>query len=238
MRRKLLLFFIPAVAATLRLIGTKKSIGRRRTDGRSLTVRDRTAGVTENYLLYVMIPLWVVTGLLDYIWHRKTSIETTSGVTESAIHALMMTEAGLPMVLGLFLEINAGVILLMIAAFFAHAATAIWDVAFAVARREVTPNEQHTHSFLEVLPFCAVSFVICLHSAQFLALFGAGSEKPRFELKRKNPPLPRSYIVGMLGGVAINASAYGEELVRCIRAKNQGLEGVDSPEAARRLYGK
>jgi hypothetical protein len=104
--------------------------------------------------------LWVLAGSLDYICHRRTKIETTSGPTESIIHTLMMTEAGIPMLLGLYLEVNAGVILLMIAAFFAHAGTAIWDVAYVVERRKVTPNEQHVHSFLEVLPFCAVSFVI------------------------------------------------------------------------------
>jgi hypothetical protein len=90
--------------------------------------------------LYFTVPLWVVAGSLDYLWHRRTKIETTSGTTESAIHALMMTEAGLPMLLGLLLEINAGVILLMVAAFVAHAGTAIWDVAYAVERRKVTPE--------------------------------------------------------------------------------------------------
>ena len=71
---------------------------------------------TQRYLLYFTVPLWVV-----------AKIETTSGTLESAIHALMMTEAGIPIVLGLVLQINAGVILLMIASFFAHAGTAIWE---------------------------------------------------------------------------------------------------------------
>ena len=79
-------------------------------------VPDPTRAASERYLLYFTIPLWVVVGLLDYAAHRKTSIETTAGTKESLIHALMMTEAGLPMVLGLFLEINAGLILLMMLA--------------------------------------------------------------------------------------------------------------------------
>ena len=140
------------------------------------------------------------------------------------------------MLLGLVLEINAGVILLMIAAFFAHAGTAIWDVAYAVERRKVTPNEQHVHSFLEVLPFCAVSFVICLHWPQFASLFGFGSEKPRFGLKKKEPSLPASYLAGFLGAVAVNGAAYGEELTRCFRAQRGGLTGTDTPEAAKKLY--
>ena len=195
-----------------------------------------SAKATERYLLYFTVPLWVAAGSLDYFWHRRTKIETTSGTLESAIHALMMTEAGIPMLLGLVLEINAGVILLMIAAFFAHAGTAIWDVAYAVERRKVTPNEQHVHSFLEVLPFCAVSFVICLHWDQFASLFGFSSEKSRVELKRKDPPLPATYLAGFLLAVMVNGTLYGEELVRCLRAQVRGLTGTETPAAAQELY--
>ncbi len=48
--------------------------------------------------------------------------------------------------------------------------------------------------------------------------------------------MPKNHIVGLLGGVAINTSAYGEELIRCIQAKEKGLEGVDTPKASRELY--
>ncbi|MFF2147014.1 hypothetical protein [Kitasatospora sp. NPDC058190] len=40
----------------------------------------------------------------------------------------------------------------MTGAALAHGATALWDVALATGEREVTPIEQHIHSFLEVLP--------------------------------------------------------------------------------------
>ncbi len=231
--KRLLALLVPVIAAGIRLWGRSE----KPPATRAPAVPDSTAKATERYLLFCMIPLWVITGSLDYIWHRKTSIQTTSGLQESVIHALMMTEAGLPMVLGLYLEVNAGVILLMLAGFFAHAATAIWDVSFAVGRRKVTPTEQHIHSFLEVLPFCAVSFIICLHSDQFLALLGAGEEAPRFELRRKSPPLSNRYLAGLFGGIAVNGAAYGEELLRCYRAKLQGLEGTETPPAARELYG-
>jgi len=205
-------------------------------DERTTNPPNDTAKATERYLLYFTVPLWVIAGTLDYLHHRRTKIETTSGPTESAIHALMMTEAGIPMVLGLLLEINAGVILLMIAAFFLHAATAVWDVAYAVERRKVTPGEQHVHSFLEVLPFCAVSFVICIHWNQFASLLGMGNEKASFRLKKKQPGLPKGYIAGFLGAVAINGAVYGEELLRCLRANQEGLTGTETPEAARELY--
>jgi hypothetical protein len=120
--------------------------------------RRRSAGVDEasrRLLQYLVVPLWIGAGLGDWICHRRTSIETTSGVKESAIHALMMAEAGVPATLGLFLEINAGVLAATIGAFAAHQATAIWDVAYADDRRRVTPTEQHIHGLLEQVPAMA-----------------------------------------------------------------------------------
>ena len=176
----------------------------------------------RRYVIYFLLPMWLVPGVLDHRWHRRTKFETTSGLGESLIHSLMMVEVGIPMLLGLVFEINAGLIALMLAAYQAHEATAIWDVSFAVERREVLPREQHTHSFLEMVPFCAVSFVICLHWNQFLALVGKGPERPGFALRLKQQPLGPRYVVRMLGAVALFIGLpYGEELLRCWRAQGK-----------------
>lgn len=172
----------------------------------------------RRYLLYFIMPLWMGAGLLDWYYHRRTKIEKTAGTHESAIHALMMSEAGLPIMLGLFLEVNSLLLAIMIAAFFIHEATAYWDVAYAEGRREVTPNEQHTHSFLEVLPFMAVSFMICLHWGQFQALVGKGKETARFEFRSKKDPLPRRAVRIILGLVILTVVIpYAEEFWRCYR---------------------
>lgn len=235
-KRLLITALVSAAGAGLRAWSHRQSQPNQSPDAHRAVASNDTGRVTERFLLYLIVPLWVVAGTLDYVWHKRTKIETTSGTTESIIHALMMTEAGLPLALGLVYEVNAGVILLMIAGFFVHAATAMWDVAFAVERRKVLPNEQHIHSFLEVLPFCAVSFVVCLHWGQFASLFGMGDEKPQFGLHSKNPPLPKSYLLAFLAAVGINGTAYGEEFIRCLRAQQQGLTGIDTPPAARELY--
>lgn len=235
-KRLLITGLVSAAGAGLRFWIRTRSKGNHSGEAHPPVSTDDTGRVTERFLLYLIVPLWVTAGSLDYVWHRRTKIETTSGTMESVIHALMMTEAGLPLGLGLVFEVNAGVILLMIAGFFVHAATAIWDVSFAVERRKVLPNEQHIHSFLEVLPFCAVAFVACLHWSQFASLFGIGNEKPRFGLNKKNPPLPKGYLLAFLGAVSINGAAYGEELIRCWRAQQEGRTGVDTPKAARELY--
>ena len=171
-------------------------------------------------LLYFLIPMWTAAGVADWLWHKQTDIENTSGIEESLIHMLMFAEAGGPLYMGLTLEINAGVLLLMLASLGAHEATAFWDVHFAEQRREVTEREQHTHSFLEVLPFAAVGMAACLHWGQAKALFGAGDEKADFRPRLKKRRLPLGYLVGvtgmMLAGIAL---PYGNELWRCWKAR-------------------
>ena len=196
-----------------------------------------TTEATRRYMMYVLLPFWFVPGVLDWIWHRQTKIETTSGLEESLIHSLMMTEVGLPIIMGLFLEINAGVFALMIAAAVLHEATAFWDVGYAVSRRKILPREQHTHSLLEVIPLAALSFLACLHPNQFIALFGAGAEKARFEIRLKRPSLPARYVVTILSSVALFIAApYAEEVVRCWAAQRKGLTGSYTPECARVLF--
>src|SRR5919202_1573697 len=152
----------------------------------------RATGVeraTRRWLMFVVIPLWLGAGLLDWYFHRKTHIEHTSGTRESAIHALMLSEAGLPAIMGLFLEVNPGVLLTAFAALVAHELTAFWDVAYAETRRRVTPNEQHAHSLLEVVPGMAASFLSVLHWEQGRALLGLGRSTVDFSLRPKRHPL-------------------------------------------------
>src|SRR5438270_925920 len=51
----------------------------------------------RRYTLYFLLPLWIVPGLLDYVWHRRTKIESTSGLQESVTHSLMLAEVGVPL---------------------------------------------------------------------------------------------------------------------------------------------
>jgi hypothetical protein len=119
----------------------------------------------------------------------------------------------------LFLEINALVFAVMIAAFIAHEATALWDVSYAIDKRYISPFEQHVHSFLEMIPLMAGSFIAVLHWPQFSALFGFGNETPRFALEWKNEPLPLIYIFAVLGAALLfELLPYLEELWRGVRA--------------------
>jgi hypothetical protein len=62
--------------------------------------------VTVRYLMYVLTPGWLLPGIVDYLMHRRTRIEQTSGLRESAIHSLMMAEIAVPVTLTLLCEVN------------------------------------------------------------------------------------------------------------------------------------
>lgn len=177
------------------------------------------AEVTRIVLMYFVLPLWLFAGFADYLCHRASHIATTSGPKESLIHLLMLGEISIAVIAAMSFEINAGIILLMFIVWATHEATALWDVTFAHHRREVTPIEQWVHSYLGVLPLLSLVLVIVLHWTQFLALFGLGSEAPRFEIVWKEPPLPWSYVLPIIAAtILFEVLPYFEELFRGLRA--------------------
>src|SRR3954462_7838103 len=180
--------------------------------------------VAELALLYFVLPLWLAAGFADYLCHRATSIELTSGYKESLIHLLMFVEVAVPLLAAIFLEINALIIAAMIAGFVAHQLTALWDTTFASHKRRITPIEQQVHSFLELMPLMAMVIVIILNWPQFLSLWGVGSEPARYELVLKREPLPWTYVTAFLFTVLLfEVLPYMEEFVRGLRSRKRGL---------------
>ena len=175
----------------------------------------------QRYVLYILLPLWFVPGVLDYWMHRRTDIEHTSGTRESLIHCLMMSEVGVPVMMALLLEINPLTLLLMLATPFIHEATAFWDVSTAVkSGREVRPNEQHIHSFLEVTSFVAASFITVLHWEQVQALLGQNNKKAEWRLRLKPRRLSKRYLASIIAAIlAFIVVPYGDEVQRCLRAQ-------------------
>ncbi len=189
-----------------------------------------SASLTRKFLLYYVIPVWMAAGIADWLCHRATDIAHTTGAKESLMHLLMLTEAAVPVLAGFFLEITAPVAALMITVFFLHEATALWDVGCAVTARNVTPVEQHVHSFLEMVPLMAISFIAVLHWPEFRALLVPGEEPPDLSIRWKEKPLPPHYVPTALGAMAVfEWLPYLEELNRTLRANNGRLV----PAAAR-----
>jgi hypothetical protein len=177
------------------------------------------AEVTRNFLMGFVLPLWLTAGVADWICHRGSDIETTTGTKESLLHLAMLTEAAIPVLAGMFLEITSPVLALMIASFLLHDMTALWDVSYAVTLRQVTPVEQHVHSYLEMVPLMAIAFVSVLHWPEVLALFRVGGRTPDWSVRAKARPLPWRYIMGMLAAmVSLEWGPYLEELARSLAA--------------------
>ncbi len=173
---------------------------------------------TERYLLFVQIPLWIVPGLLDWWWHKRTDIENTAGLPESLMHSAMGAEVGVPILMSLLFEINPLMLTVIAGAVAMHTATAIWDVRMAVHEREVKTGEQHTHSFMEVLPFMGLAFACCLHGDATRRLLTGRTEPGDWELTLKKPRLPIPYLLGVVGLVTLGGLLpYANEAWRCIK---------------------
>jgi hypothetical protein len=180
--------------------------------------------ITRRFLLYYIVPLWLTAGVADWVCHRASNIEGTTGAKESLLHLLMLAEVGVPVTAALFLEVTPPVAALMVATFFVHEATALWDVSYAVTRREVTPLEQHVHSFLEMVPLMALSFVATMHWPQFRALVGLGDKAAGRPIRLKDTPLPKGYAPAALGATGLfELLPYAEELYRTLRAAHGRL---------------
>ncbi|GHF07535.1 MULTISPECIES: diguanylate cyclase [Streptomyces] len=178
---------------------------------------DDVENAGRRVLLYGVLPFWFVPSVADWVMHRRTHIEETTGVRESAVHLLMMAEAGLPLTVGLVAKINPLVLSLMGGAALAHGATALWDVTLATREREVRPVEQHIHSFLEVLPLTAAAITLCLH---WEAVRGGRGAADAWKLVPKERPLPAGYLASVAAAVGLFvALPYGEEMLRCLRAR-------------------
>ncbi len=176
------------------------------------------ARALQRVLLYGILPLWTIPGFVDYLLHRKSDIEHTSGTHESMLHALQMTTIGIPTLMALLLEVNAGTVAAMIGGVALHEALTLWDIAYAEPLRRPSPSEQHAHSFLEVVPLMALTSMLSLHPAQTAALFGRGTTRRAWALKLKAPPLSRRYIAGIFALIgSLLFAPYTEELVRCWR---------------------
>ncbi len=172
-------------------------------------------------MMYFVVPLWLLAGLADYLCHRATHIESTSGPRESVIHLVMCGELGPALLAAIFLDVNALVIAFMILMFVLHEFTALWDVRYAETRRRVTPFEQHVHSFLELVPLLGLTLIAARHWPQFLALFGVGAEPARLTFAWKSESLPPPYIAAVLAGAFLLGLMYLEELIRGLAVEHR-----------------
>lgn len=147
---------------------------------------------------WVILPLWLVAGLIDYWLHQRTNIAATAGAPESRLHFVQTLEVGVPVLIVLFLELNLLALAVLVAAAVAHTVTAYWDVRYASSRRVILPFEQVVHAFLFTLPIFATTLLLLLRWPAASAGAGAGAGDP-WALRLRDPAWPTTVIVAVLG---------------------------------------
>jgi hypothetical protein len=173
--------------------------------------------ILRNYLLFFLLPAWVVIGALDWWCHRRAGIERF-GPYEPALHLVLISLAGAPILLGLFLEINAPILVVMIICFLAHEAVGYIDVRWATHHRSIPPFEQRLHDYLAAVPFAALSLVIVLHWRELAQLAAQPLEAITQPITLRTPPLPAGIVAGILVLVLVgNVIPFLEEFARALR---------------------
>jgi len=122
-----------------------------------------TGQLLINMLLYLFLPLWGVAGFVDWLCHRATHIESTSGLTESLMHSLMGIQVGIPIILCLTYRVNVLILLLCLFAWALHEFIAHMDVHYASQRRKISIWEMHAHSYLATLPLYMLSIIAVIN---------------------------------------------------------------------------
>jgi hypothetical protein len=159
-------------------------------------------------LLYLVYPLWVAAGFIDWLCHRATGIARTSGLPENLLHLLMFGEIGVGMLAVALLEVNAAVLAIVAVVFVVHELTVYVDLRYTVAKRHVGPFEQMVHSFMEILPLLS------------LALLAVQADLHDWSLGWKRDPLPAGYLAtAAAAAFFLNALPLLQETWSCLRAR-------------------
>lgn len=180
-------------------------------------------------ILYGLLPLWGITGFIDWCCHRATGIERTSGLRESLVHSLMGIQLGIPILLCLLFQVNVMILLICIAAFLAHEIVAHYDVHYSAPLRRISIWEVHVHNYMATIPLYLLMLILVINWEIFLKLVTfewAG----QFELERVPTPHGSSnYLRGYLVLMALLCVLpYVEENFRCLRARSKAPMRIPS----------
>ena len=115
-------------------------------------------------LLCVLYPVWLLAGAVDWLCHRATHIETTSGSHESWLHlAQFLSLAGFLAVV-MLRPYGATALFASGTAVAIHTALSYVDVRYTLKRgRFISSLEQHVHGFLDVIPWVAFALWIVMN---------------------------------------------------------------------------
>ncbi len=179
---------------------------------------DDTNRLLTNLILYGLLPLWGISGFIDWCCHRATKVEATSGLKESLMHSLMGIQLGIPIVLCLLFEVNVLILLVCIVMWVAHEFVAHWDVHYATPRRHISIWEVHVHNYMATVPLYLLMLIGVLNWEVVVKLVtfdwdGQFGLRPLAARPGGNSYLP-AYL-SFMGMLCV--FPYIEENIRCLR---------------------
>jgi hypothetical protein len=174
------------------------------------------------FLAWVLYPLWLLAGAGDYLSHRFTRIEQTSGHHESWLHVAQFATLAIIFGCAVLFEITLGIFAVMALAVIAHTALSLWDVSYTLGRRHISAFEQHVHGFMDVIPFMAVCLLALMYW-DTLAVPDANWPMLRW----KDNPLTTPQIALLLGSFFVLAGVpVAEEWLRTRRAQGDERQRI------------
>ncbi len=171
-----------------------------------------------NMILYGLLPLWGITGLIDWYCHRATHIETTSGLKESLIHSLMGIQLGIPIFISIFFYVNVSVLLICLVAVLMHEFVAHWDVHYSASMRHISIWEVHVHNYMSTIPLYLFMLIVVINWEMFMNLvtfnWEGNMQFRRMETPHGSPVYLKYYLLFMFVTCVL---PYLEENIRCLR---------------------
>jgi hypothetical protein len=159
-------------------------------------------------LLWGIYPVWLLAGAADYLCHRRTDIERTSGTVESWLHLAQFGCLALALACALLLKFSVAVFVLMVALVLTHSVLSYMDVRYTDGRRRILPIEQTIHGFMDVLPLVAVALLGVQHWPEIRGGSMTVAPVPSIDLPR---------VLLLLSFVVLAGLPIVEELLRCFR---------------------
>jgi hypothetical protein len=168
----------------------------------------------QTFLLWGLYPAWLLAGAGDYLCHRQTDIEHTSGVKESWLHLLQFLCLLVAFAAAVWMNMNMVVYSTMVALVLTHSLLAHVDVSYTDGRRHISPVEQFVHGFMDVLPLVAVGLIGVMH----WRVITASPSSPILSLQA---PLDLGRILLVASFAVLSGVPILEELARTYRHRGE-----------------
>ena len=162
--------------------------------------------------LQTLVILWIAAGFLDWICHRHSHIETTAGIKESLFHLVQLLLVGIGFAVSIFFPLSLLVIFSLCMLWSAHQFVTLLELTFVAGKRVISPLEQMTHSFMEVLPLTGIILLAALLADP---AFPPGTRKSFAQSWDQAPNFSIFASAGILLFIII---PFSEEFVRCLSA--------------------